>query len=187
MAIEAPPSPLVGTLDSLPSEARAPGAQENPRDRQLRLAVPTRIDFYHLGVIEALPIEQELAREPHPDLPIGDRYQTVCLRLQGEITAVILVSYDLSSLDPDDSVDSTAYAEAGNLIASQTAMRLHHDLGLEIIVSPPRSLTPRKFGQILASGRTILARTYLHRRAGFQVPLRLTVVMNGTETEVGHV
>jgi hypothetical protein len=116
----------------------------------LTQALPTGIDFYHLGRIE---LEQTSAPE-RLDLATG--HFGIGYRLEGEIRGGIVLCLG-------EGLDVSVYSEAGNIIASQLASALSAERQLEVSISPPRVLTSQQFRSLLASGIATL-RTYIHRQ-----------------------
>src|SRR4051812_12917874 len=99
----------------------------------LLAALPEGFDFYHLGRIELQATEHEQ--------PLGQI--AIAYRIEGDARGVLLLLLD-------EGLDTSMYSEAGNIIASQLVSRLSREDGLELTLSPPRTLGPAQLKTLLS-------------------------------------
>jgi hypothetical protein len=114
-------------------------------------ALPRKFDFYHLGVVRM----QEGIQD---DLWTGEA-KAIGFAIEGDVRSALLIRVEFAE-------DMSVYAEMGNIIASQLATRLAAEHDLDVLISPPRTMSARSVARLLSSleqsGRRFERRTYLH-------------------------
>jgi hypothetical protein len=124
-------------------------------------ALPQGFEFYHLGRIE---LE---ARPTHG----GDDNIAIAYRIEGELRGLLLLLLD-------ETLDTSVYSEAGNIIASQLVSKLSDQEGLELTLSPPRILSSGQLRALRIQDHEqphAISRSYVHRH-GDRV-IHLTAVL----------
>ena len=141
----------------------------------LHEALPEKIPFYHLGMIEA---SESRTAEGIGETLSPDR-SALAYALQGDLQALLLLTME-------SGLDLSVYAEAGNLLASQVATRLSQQNGLDVMISPPRQLDADQLATLArrlddSEARILLEKIYIHLHGEHAVSLRLLFITNDTQ------
>src|SRR4051794_8579843 len=97
--------------------------------------LPDGFDFYHLGRVET----REGSPFPLFDLEsalLGNE-SALSFQLRGDVSGTLLVLFDSRFTH---GLDTSVYAELGNILASRVADRLNESSGLDVMISPPQTL-----------------------------------------------
>lgn len=145
-------------------------------------SLPEGFDFYHLGRIERS--DSPLAGPDLGRAQVSDDRASIAYAIQGEESCLIVLRFD-------GALDRSMYAEAGNILASQFVADLERRRGVIAVLSPPRELTPRQLGRLLAdpgadTAEPRLTRHYLHRLTdGSSVRLDAVILPASTDSTEG--
>jgi hypothetical protein len=126
----------------------------------LENSLPASLPFYHLGEI----------REAGPGALSPDELEdlsAIGYSLQGDVRGVLVILVEKG-------LDDEVYSEAGNLIASRLATELGAAHGLDVMISPPRSLAPEQILRL--APRFLVSKTYLHRHEDHAVPVQVAIL-----------
>lgn len=141
-------------------------------------ALPECFDFYHLG-----SVARDEAAQPEPVAPLEalafeDRF-AIGFGFHGDMRGLMILLLDKG-------LDLEVYSELGNLLAARIALELHRKGGLDVMISPPYSLSPKRLEEILASppGKMI-RQAYLHRYGSATVRMEAVILPSETK-EAGH-
>lgn len=142
---------------------------KDPVISALSESFPERIPFYHLGEVALSDTrEREAAPLSDPDL------RCVGFQLQGDISGLVAILFDAG-------LDLSTYTELGNLLASRIATELSQRVGVDVLISPPRSLSLDRLTRILESTeQPQFRRMYFHvdgDRPGIPVQLIVAPVV----------
>lgn len=136
--------------------------------------LPASFDFYGLGKvlrtgmisgIEALCQEPELGAH--------------AFALQGDLKGVLILFFPAR-------LDSSLYAEMGNIIASRVCSGLSSQLGLDVLVSPPRELGKEESLKRVLEHPEPLFWSYRHLQDESSPSVSLSVVLLSAPSEGAH-
>ncbi len=137
----------------------------------LESALPEALPFYHLGEVH---LSHEILAS-NTDLV---DMEVMAYSFMGDVRGLLMVLVDKG-------LDSSVYAELGNLIAARTASKLANEKALDVLISPPRKLEARQVQKIIDLGSMIIHRTYLHLHRGVTIPVQ-TWILPHTAVEAGN-
>src|SRR5690348_956386 len=106
-------------------------------------ALPQNFQFYHLGEVQLKPI----------DFDLQDETIAIAYQIYGDIKALLIVLFA-------QDLDTSTYCELGNVLASKIANQLNSENNLDVLISPPQTLSKAQLAQITQSALTIVRRTY---------------------------
>lgn len=143
-----------------------------------RAALPERFDFYHLGSVARLPEEPQPA-DPSANLAAENSF-AVGFGFHGDMRGLLVLLIDKG-------LDLEVYSELGNLLAARVALELHRNGGLDVMISPPYSINPKRLGELLASppGKMI-RQAYTHRYGASEIRMEALILPSEGVAEVGH-
>jgi hypothetical protein len=137
----------------------------SPWKEAFESSLPMHFDFYHLGRVE------RLGRSLRPEF--WNLHDCVALQFKIYSMSESLVGYIYVFID--SGLDSSVYAELGNVIASQTSRSLSdsHRFGEEFFITPPRTITVPLVEKMVALGGewTSLKYRHQHRDHSIEVPV----------------
>ncbi|HAR43866.1 MAG TPA: hypothetical protein DCS07_14730 [Bdellovibrionales bacterium] len=146
---------------------------------QLISALPRNFDFYDLGNVELSPTPEtggtETAETPEFSKLLEDHH-AIAFSFRGELKALMVVTFDKG-------LDLSTYSELGNILASRLAMRLYDDSGVDVLLSPPQTLSATQIEILPRLGSLIAQRTYRHFDRGQIVTINTFLLANAASTE----
>lgn len=132
--------------------------------------MPEGFSFYHLGYVEAVTEEQPA--------PISKALEGAAFSIQGEIRGVMLILFEKG-------LDTSAYVEMGNILASRLATHLSLKAGLDVMISPPKLLNAQELITLIQSQQTVAQKNYLHVHQGKSIQIKALVLSSPME-DIAH-
>ncbi|MEK6706654.1 MAG: hypothetical protein AABZ06_12790 [Bdellovibrionota bacterium] len=138
-------------------------------------ALPTEFEFYHLGNVKLSPGEPvEFANLES----LVDDYFAIAFSFLGDLRSVLVILFDRD-------LDVSTYTEMGNVLASQIAVHLNKEEGLDVMISPPHVLNPTQLRKLLAYGAPIIRKKYLHSHGNRIVTVQTLLIPTQVTTIAG--
>ena len=118
--------------------------------------------FYHAGVVEpqCSVFHASLSSSLRASFMMGGKCHSFGFRFEGDLRGAFLLSVD-------GTLNSSMYAEMGNILASRLASR--YPFGTEIVISPPMLLNSKRVASLLKLSSRALQSDFVHRWEGREI------------------
>jgi hypothetical protein len=166
-------------------------SKTDPKEQRLLSiahSLPEEFNFYHLGEVKQ-QTKTSSSSNPLPSLDLT--HTAIAFQVYGDLQAWVM-------LVVGNELDSSLYAELGNILVSQFVTHLHSTQGIGVMVSPPHFLTSSQANQLLFHSHHQFHKTYLHHLSHSEhststlslpipteVPIETWILLS-TQEEGGH-
>lgn len=117
-------------------------------------SLPSEFSFYHLGQVQLDDSQPDMLDSAELSASLSD-LQCVSFTFYGDQKSFLILTFEKG-------LDSSTYTEMGNVLASMTATALGKNEGIDIMISPPRSISPQQVSQMVLAGGPVTRKIYLH-------------------------
>lgn len=149
---------------------------------KLGQAMPASFAFYHLGVVEPMGPASAVSDDSYEREPLPEDCSAVSFQIQGDFSGNLAILFD-NGLDP------SVYVEMGNVIASRFVTGLAREQGMDVMISPPQSLSVaqlERLDQLLRAGARALRGIYRHLNANGEIQVHWVLLLaSGPEVRAG--
>lgn len=118
----------------------------------IRDSLPEKFRFYHLGDVKRVdsPSPSRTSLESLPEDSELQGLRAVAFNLKGDVQGTLMILFN-------QKLDVSTYTELGNVLASKLATRLSEVRGADVLITPPRNLSPLQLEAFLIKIRKTLS------------------------------
>jgi chemotaxis protein CheY-P-specific phosphatase CheC len=131
-------------------------------------ALPDQFEFYHLGQVALQSTNSSL-----------EDANAIAFHIAGDMMAVVVLLFAKG-------LDSSIYSELGNILVSRLATQLNQKDGIDLMISPPQSLTENQLNQIMQHHIPPIKRNYSHIHQGSIISIE-ALILPTWDSGVGNV